>query len=594
MIRRLAQILWPVLLTTSLVAAGTGPAAASSHESADIPPTGFGGSITHSVSSGVASGMQTFTVSWTVSDVLLNPEAATGDNASFLMAGGYTVSYLNQGYDFCPGGSMVAYSQSGVGGGSGQVAVSFGVDGDPNSYRISVFPDGGAHFALASPVSTECGTHAGGEVGTPSFSIEGVSSGGGCLAPDASTSLCQDSDADNDGVPDPSDPCPLNPDLTCGVTVPPPTPTDPTGPPPGEGGGGGDPLDPCAGVTDGSCAEPNPQPGDTDGDGVPDTSDNCPDQVNTAQGDLDGDNQGDACDPDTDGDGTENGTDACPLDPANACGGGGFSCADEDPSIQRERLELSYEARVLLAGAPDARLFRFDPRINYCYDGTRALITQATAFSEADAGFDEALLKSFGFETMYDPQAEPDPSGAGVTINGEFLFTFDLTTVLDRTGVSKFAQDKATKQLEKRLTKLLKRYGKDPQFNIDAADAVDAFAKKIMNQVDLIDVTLIDKGVPVALAEALEDAAEESIQKELDAWTVKVKAALTTGAFAGLAAHEIVAQATSWLLESIEDLTTLEFEVWQPALMVTIHPDGSRTLELDGYVHPLLIVTRLH
>lgn len=37
-------------------------------------------------------------------------------------------------------------------------------------------------------------------------------------------------------------------------------------------------------------------PVDTDGDGVPDVSDNCPDDANAAQGDLDADGQGDACD----------------------------------------------------------------------------------------------------------------------------------------------------------------------------------------------------------------------------------------------------------------------------------------------------------
>lgn len=45
---------------------------------------------------------------------------------------------------------------------------------------------------------------------------------------------------------------------------------------------------------------------DDDGDGVPDTTDNCPLDVNTDQADMDGDGQGDVCDVDKDGDGFEN------------------------------------------------------------------------------------------------------------------------------------------------------------------------------------------------------------------------------------------------------------------------------------------------
>jgi hypothetical protein len=54
---------------------------------------------------------------------------------------------------------------------------------------------------------------------------------------------------------------------------------------------------------------------DADGDGVPDDADNCPDDANADQTDTDGDELGDACDPDVDGDGDLNDADNCPLDP---------------------------------------------------------------------------------------------------------------------------------------------------------------------------------------------------------------------------------------------------------------------------------------
>ncbi|HEV8336356.1 MAG TPA: lamin tail domain-containing protein [Candidatus Polarisedimenticolia bacterium] len=48
---------------------------------------------------------------------------------------------------------------------------------------------------------------------------------------------------------------------------------------------------------------------DGDQDGLVDSRDNCPDSYNPAQGDLDGDGMGDACDPDQDGDGWNDGLD---------------------------------------------------------------------------------------------------------------------------------------------------------------------------------------------------------------------------------------------------------------------------------------------
>ncbi|HUF54308.1 MAG TPA: thrombospondin type 3 repeat-containing protein, partial [Dehalococcoidia bacterium] len=56
---------------------------------------------------------------------------------------------------------------------------------------------------------------------------------------------------------------------------------------------------------------------DTDNDGVPDNyqavADNCPTVANPSQSNVDGDDLGDACDPDIDGDGILNGSDNCPT-----------------------------------------------------------------------------------------------------------------------------------------------------------------------------------------------------------------------------------------------------------------------------------------
>jgi hypothetical protein len=75
---------------------------------------------------------------------------------------------------------------------------------------------------------------------------------------------------------------------------------------------------------------------DRDSDTIPDASDNCPDDPNTAQTDTDGDGAGDACDTDDDADGIPDAGDNCPLEPnadqadADSDGQGDVCDADDD------------------------------------------------------------------------------------------------------------------------------------------------------------------------------------------------------------------------------------------------------------------------
>ncbi|MCP3982191.1 MAG: hypothetical protein GY716_23025 [bacterium] len=133
-----------------------------------------------------------------------------------------------------------------------------------------------------------------------------------------------DPDDDNDGVPDASDPQPLNPQL-CGLDA------------------DDDDCDDCTGNPFSTGTPPPPlwtlftpstttDGADADGDGVCDAGDNCPGNGDPDQADTDGDGLGNPCDPDDDNDGVVDGLDFAPLDP-DLCGDAGDNDTCDDCSV---------------------------------------------------------------------------------------------------------------------------------------------------------------------------------------------------------------------------------------------------------------------
>jgi hypothetical protein len=128
--------------------------------------------------------------------------------------------------------------------------------------------------------------------------------------PDAGTQIpgvsygASQRDTDGDGIENSLDPCPLNPDTVWDPRGPQPQPAD-NDPYAGQPVGDGIPDTCDPNPNDASSSVPGGQPTDYDGDGFLNRGDNCtlianPDQKDTdknASGEKDGDQIGDACDP---------------------------------------------------------------------------------------------------------------------------------------------------------------------------------------------------------------------------------------------------------------------------------------------------------
>ena len=153
----------------------------------------------------------------------------------------------------------------------------------------------GTSAVCSGPNRNNC--NACGQPDVPNLGARCTLSGPGCgilscnVAGTGSECVASQVDPDADGVADPCDTCPMQPN---------PAQTDT------DGDGFGDACDTCPALA-------NTAQTDGDGDGVGDACDNCVSISNAAQTDADGDGMGDACDTDSDNDGVANASDNCPT-----------------------------------------------------------------------------------------------------------------------------------------------------------------------------------------------------------------------------------------------------------------------------------------
>jgi hypothetical protein len=87
---------------------------------------------------------------------------------------------------------------------------------------------------------------------------------------------------------------------------------------------------------------------DSDSDGIPDSSDNCPNDANGSQQNTDGDGLGNVCDADNDNDGIPDTADACPAQAGTSANG----CPVPTAFGAKTLVSLKLAARTLRLGAP--------------------------------------------------------------------------------------------------------------------------------------------------------------------------------------------------------------------------------------------------
>lgn len=382
-------------------------------------------------------------------------------------------------------------------------------------------------------------------------------------------------DADHDGVPNFEDNCPntFNPDQADA-----------------DGDGKGDACDIV----------------DTDGDGVPDPQDNCRTTANPGQVDTDADGIGDACDPDIDGDGTPNDTDPCPFDPLDNCDVGppppppDTSCGGDGREAHRGVLTPEYDARIVLAFAPDEHLFRFSPTVAYCWDGSVSEIRSASALGDLDTGiFDafEIVGQYLGFTLEYNPAAEqvivhvPNNSA---DILGEFGVAFNITKLLDKLGLKSKVEGYVSKNLGKALAKLIEKKGYNTEFKNKIADFAAVTSEKIRREFVVVLDGFAGKVPKILkpLAKGLEGFVLGKVDAKLDSWRTKVNASLSAGAFTGWTSDQIGDALVSTLFAEIEEAVTLHFPLWDIDYQVAISSRGQITQILDPaeYKWPLLTI----
>ena len=256
----------------------------------------------------------------------------------------------------------------------------------------------------------------------------------------------------------------------------------------------------------------------------------------------------------------------------------------------------AWSARVVLPRLPDAELFRFSPSFSYCWDHDTARVTRVQPFGTVDVGVDTAVLAAFGFDLDYDPSEEQGTfSGSEGQAIGDFEFHFNTLTLLNRFGFSAFTNKMIKDQLEKKLAKVLAKFG----YGNDARALIADYLAKIRFQAEEMIAKEAAKAqrsfarfIGDSLASKLTGFAVEKLNGRLAQFHADMTVALSSEQFVGKSASEIGDVIAAHLIAIVEAAFTYEESVWTPTVTIVVASDGTPTFSIGGFVNPGLTIRR--
>ena len=268
-----------------------------------------------------------------------------------------------------------------------------------------------------------------------------------------------------------------------------------------------------------------------------------------------------------------------PDDPAAACG--------TDPETFNGAIYVEqWDANIV--GTPE-NLFTFDVLISYCWNGTVSAVRSADIVGFSDSGFLEGVLDALGFEPAYLPEYDVvaiSADGSFVDASTRFAMCVNLVDILDKFGI----KDVATKYVVKKgFQNKIRRVGSPDELRGLLENAFESWT----NNVDKID-NGFKKTILGGLSDEVEDIVERILDDLKEDFLEESLASIPVADIEGWSAQQITNAVVDALLNAVDGYTTVcdsDLQVlWEPEFSFGVTPTGQTTINIGGYLNPLLSV----